>query len=520
MTEEMVQQKKITALFFQELEKQTLHATHAILAFEKGDQQALLQLKLAIHSIKGAAKIVTAEAVERFCHCLEDLIQAMEQHKIEDITSAIELLIRGIDLLVVFSHSDPSCINAELQSAISHLQHQINACISHDIYELAPTKIDEFSLHFHIRDAYLSIETKQARQLLGMAYEVCKQAEDLQHVEEDKRRLAIKNHAVSCAYLCNMMQSLQMIPFSTVAERLERFLRELLTVDKKDVRLVILNERQLIDKEVLDKIKLALLQLIKNAVDHGIETPEKRTALGKRAQGMIVIDIQQHENRLFLSVTDDGAGINYELLQKKAEHHENREVSNFELLFTERISTKNNPSLISGRGIGLKSVKRSAEEIGGIIDVETLKDVGTSIELNLPTTLSLLSVVLFDIGGELYGCMSAQIEKVESVQEADFFHKNGHFYVRRGGDAIRVVDTRSVLGYGSKTNVYGMRQICFVKNEVETVALEVDQVKGTEEVMMQSAWPLLKKRTYIMGCALSRTTNPVLLLRMEDLLDL
>ena len=512
MLEDVIAQKKMDRLFFHELEKQTLHATQALLVFEKGDLSALQQVKLSVHAIKGAARIVRAKAIEALCHSLEDLMQEVD--RLDSHTSAVELLIRGVDLLATFSHTGNSTISGELQAAITSLQEHITACIAKKAYQLPPTEIDLFANRLQIRDTFLSIEVAQARELLGMSYEISKQAKELEKLEGNAYVLALKNHMVCCNHLCNRLQTLQMIPFSTVSAHLERFVRELCVASKKDVRLVVLQSENLVDKEVLDAIKLPLLQLIKNAIDHGIEDTHARAASGKSHQGLIVIEVVHHEDRLLLSVTDDGAGIDYELLRKKI----GRDVGDVDLLFVEKISAKKEISYMSGRGVGLKSVRDAVAAIGGAIDIDTVKGVGTSIELNIPNTLSLLSVVLVDIGGELYGCMSAKLENVAMIPEKECIHNQGAIYFKGStGQLIRIVDTRALLGYGSRSGDNAVRHICIIKKQDELIALEVDRVLGTEGVMVQSNWSLLGNRRYIMGCALARATSPVLLLRVEEL---
>lgn len=519
----MNEQRELHQLFSQELDRQTLQATRAVLDLEAFKEGALTRLKIAIHSIKSASRIVLAYDIEQCCHQIEELILAVEQKKVAICAPVVELLLQTLDVLSAFSNSDrDTYAGQDTHQLLTLLQEKLKACLLEKTYQPSTQAHAAFSFQVDEKNNRLSIEGKQARHLLGLSREILNESVVLQRggFSDDQRELALKNHIVSCNKMCLIAKEMQMVPFALLADRLPRYVRDLAISNDRFVKLFIIGQRELVDREVLNNMKLSLLQLIKNAVAHGIEPASERMEHGKPAQGKIVIEVANRNNRLIVRVTDDGRGVDFVKIREKAYAHEKerKKISDATLPFVAGVSTQNIATMTSGRGVGLSQVRKAVQDLGGTVEMDSLPHIGTTVQLNLPVTLSCVSVLVVDIGGELYGISSAQIERVDCVLRSAVIYKKGVPYLLKDGIEVKLINAGKILGYQSELEKKETLQLVFVLLDHSIYALVVDAFRGTEEVIVQGNQACLAKMPGIMGCALSYDNKPLLLLQLDDLI--
>ncbi len=220
----------------------------------------------------------------------------------------------------------------------------------------------------------------------------------------------------------------RMRPFREGLHGYPRMVRDLAKSIGKSVRLEIEGSSTHVDRDILQKLEAPLTHLLRNAVDHGIETPEERAAAGKPAEGRVTLEARHVSGVLDIKVVDDGAGIDVERLRRKvvekgyapADMAENLSESELlDFLFLPGFSTKSKVTEVSGRGVGLDIVQAMAREVGGVVRIETKQGAGTTFHLQLPLTLSVLRALLVDVSGDLYAVPLVRIDRVlEVAQEA------------------------------------------------------------------------------------------------------
>lgn len=215
--------------------------------------------------------------------------------------------------------------------------------------------------------------------------------------------------------------SIRAQPIKSVFSRVPRIVRELEAQTGKQVQLEIEGEMTELDKTVVERIGEPLTHLIRNAVDHGLESPEDRVAAGKPAQGMLRLAAEHRSGRILISVTDDGNGIDRQRVRKKAIDRgliapdavlTDEEIDN--LIFAPGFSTAENVSNISGRGVGMDVVRRNVEALGGRISIQSRPGKGSVFTLALPLTLAILDGMIVTVGSETFVIPLAHI--VESLR--------------------------------------------------------------------------------------------------------
>ncbi len=273
-------------------------------------------------------------------------------------------------------------------------------------------------------------------------------------------------------------------PVKPVFQRMSRIVREIADMTGKSIRLITEGENTEVDKTVIDKLAEPLTHMIRNAVDHGIETPEKRAANGKNTEGTVRLTAKHRSGRILIELADDGAGINREKVKQKAIANElipadanltDEEIDN--LIFLPGFSTADKISDISGRGVGMDVVKRSIQALGGRINITSRPGQGSVFTMSLPLTLAVLDGMVVTVAGQtLVVPLTAIVETLQP--EASAIHSFGasHRLISIRNSFCPLVDVGRILNFRATQ-----------ANPVEGVALLVESEGGGQRALMVDA---------------------------------
>lgn len=273
-------------------------------------------------------------------------------------------------------------------------------------------------------------------------------------------------------------------PVKPVFQRMSRIVREVADMVGKQIRLVTEGENTEVDKTVIDKIAEPLTHMIRNAVDHGIESPEKREAAGKDPEGTIKLSAKHRSGRILIELIDDGGGINRERVKQKAIDNDlispdanlsDEEIDN--LIFAPGFSTADKISDISGRGVGMDVVKRSIQALGGRISISSRPGLGSTFTMSLPLTLAVLDGMVVTVAGQtLVVPLTAIVETLQP--EASAIHSFGanQRLISIRNSFCPLVDVGRILNFRANQ-----------ANPVEGVALLVESEGGGQRALMVDA---------------------------------
>ncbi len=239
-------------------------------------------------------------------------------------------------------------------------------------------------------------------------------ANDIDLTLEDADRSVSELNRVT-KQLQTSLTKVRMRPFADLVSRFPRFIRELALEYGKNVEFKISGDQTLIDRSILEVLNNPLMHLLRNAFDHGIEKPEIRSSLGKKAVGVIEIKAVCKSNRIIITVKDDGGGINLEQIRSKSQQLGLDIESSEELLsliFDPGFSTASQVTTLSGRGVGMDVVRTNLRQIGGDIKVDTQLGVGTTFTLSVPLTLSVAKVILVESNGMLLAFLCDSVREM------------------------------------------------------------------------------------------------------------
>ncbi len=302
----------------------------------------------------------------------------------------------------------------------------------------------------------------------------------------------------------------RMVEFEGQSDRLYRVVRQAAKETGKQVRLDIVGGSIEVDRGVLDRMTPAFEHLLRNCVTHGIESPERRVSSGKDAAGSIVVAVSQEGNEVGVEFRDDGAGLNLSRIREKGVamnllstevEYSDAELAN--LIFTPGFSTAETITELSGRGVGMDVVRSEVNAMGGRIETATAVGQGTSFKLLLPLTTAVTQVVMVRCGSAVVAIPSTLIEIVRraTVKEIEEAYVSGTYSV--GDRSLLFFWFGGLLQETSKSQESGRTcPIVIVRSAQQRVALHVDEVLGTQEVVVKNLGPQLSRLPGLAGMTL------------------
>lgn len=323
----------------------------------------------------------------------------------------------------------------------------------------------------------------------------------------DTRELAqiVRENARQLRDLRAAILRVRMVPVADVLDRVPLIVRELRRESAKQIRLVVDAGNAELDKAVAERIFPAIVHLIRNAVDHAIESPEERLAAGKPPEGMLKLtSIAQSNTRLELTVSDDGRGVDRAVVERRAGHAiASTDAALLDALCEAGLSTRTEASTTSGRGMGMDIVKRIVvDQLGGELLMKTERGVGTTFTLRVPLTIAIVEAFTLDCAEQRFVVPVSMIEEILEIDPSKVVGGPGGTtrttlysgMIERRGEVIPLVDLAHVfaLSHGESR----MRQALLVRRNGEPMAFALEKVRGQQEAVVR---PLIDPLVQVRG---------------------
>ncbi len=327
------------------------------------------------------------------------------------------------------------------------------------------------------------------------------------------------------------VKEIKMLPLSTIFEGFSRMVRDIASQQGKEVNLVILGEETELDKKVMEGIKTSLIHLLRNCIDHGIEEPDLRGALGKPRDGTIKVSAFHEGDNVVITVEDDGRGMDIDQIKQTAlkkrvasvddlEGMTDREV--FNLVFMNGYSTSPIVTDVSGRGMGLDIVKRDITHLKGRVILDTRKNSGTKFTLVLPLTIAIIHVLLAKVQDMLFAFPMASITEIVKVNLEDLSTVGGRMAFSFRDQSTPLVRLSEVLGLPhsreEERKAKEVTPVVIVSSLDRRVGFMIDRIVGEEEVFVKSLGKHLGKVRNVSGAMVMATGEVAIVLDIEDLM--
>lgn len=325
------------------------------------------------------------------------------------------------------------------------------------------------------------------------------------------------------------VMAVRLLPVGGIFGPLERMVRDLARAQAKDIQLLVSGNDTEIDRKILEQLRDPLMHMLRNAVDHGIESPMVRAAAGKSPAGTIRLRATHQGSTVVIELADDGAGLDPQRLRQSAvakgllsqgDAAALDDQAAVELIFQPGFSTSAAVTETSGRGVGMDVVRAHVEQLNGQIKTWSAPGHGTDFTITLPLTLATTRVILVEQGGHIFAIPSAMIERNARLQERQIVRLEGRRAVAIEGVPVPVVELAEVLVRppGNLSDPDAWRAFFVLRQDDRRLALLVDRLVGEQEIVVKPlGWPLRRVRN-VGGAAVLPSGQTVAILHPADLL--
>lgn len=550
-------------------------------------QQILQEMFRAAHNIKGAAKGVGIEAIADMSHRLESIFSAFRKDDLAPDQGIITLCLEMLDCMKesmrafvegegvlpevgeLCARLDRALSGGEVVPAGKLAHHAVQGDqqslpkIAANMLRVATDRLNEIEDHAEELQAIkitLGDELARVRLLHGRMGALAKRwlaalpllkRPDTGNMPEEIRQLFVhgidtiaslggvtaeirKSMQVSQGQLGRLgatlhddLRRLQLMPAATLLRPLARMVRDTAITLGKEVDLQIIGDDISVDRAVLDRLHDPLMHLVRNAIDHGIETPEERLAQGKPKAGHLVLRVRSEGNQVLISVEDDGCGIDADKVaavaveRQLASQEELDGMSRDEVLhlvLRPGFSTRDVVTDVSGRGVGMDVAQTNLATMGGNIRLDTAVGKGTTVTMRVPLTLATEHGLIVRASGTQFAIPVIFIDRIMYIAQDEVVEVEGTQAVRVGGNPVPLRGLANVLelGHDETENGAGLNVIV-IRSGWRSVAFAVDDIEGEREMVIKPLRPPLWSVRNVKGCTLSGSGGIIMVLDTADL---
>lgn len=342
---------------------------------------------------------------------------------------------------------------------------------------------------------------------------------------------ALQQLAKNCHELQSNIMKIRMLPIGFVFDRFHRIVRDIAQKLGKQVELKVSGEQTELDKNMMEKIADPLTHLVRNAIDHGIETPQERIDKNKPPVGLLELSAYQQEGNIVICVEDDGGGVNKEKILKRAIEigliDENKKINDkeiYDILFQPGFSTSSIVSDVSGRGVGLDAVRKNIFELGGNIEVSSKENVGTKVTLFLPVTLAIMDCQLVYINNNVFAIPLISItEIIKSEEENIHTSSNGAKVYQLRGNYLPIIYLKDVLVYSSKQSKEKKPKdqlIVVVEINRRLYGVVIDGLLSQQQVVIKSLNENYKNMPGVSGATILGDGSLALIVDINEIIEI
>lgn len=538
-------------LFLTETKDHLSNIEKHILDIEKGNSESktIDSLFRHYHSVKGMCASMGFTTMQKFAHVQEDLLDILRDNSMTPSKEHCKTLLECLDILNNMTDIIERDKEEGKSPVTGNLESLTNEVTEHakDLKDsISKNKTDEDNKPIHkpiintkVTDSklpskkYLKVEGRVFDNMLVSTGDLYAALSSLKKHALEKRSVELKQitrkfeKAIESLY--EEILFARMLPFDTIANKLPRIVRDVALERKKMVNLIIEGNDIKLDKTVIEKIDDPLIHIIRNAVDHGIESYEERQEVDKPTSGLIKIRVYNKGDNVLVEITDDGKGIDPDKIKEKAldkgftseelEAMTDKEI--VMLICSPGFSLAKEVTQISGRGVGMDIVKESIDELNGTLNITSIKGMGTKFTIELPRTVSIMDVIIVKCADELFSIPTSKIEKIIEVKKDSLTNQT----ISYKNHTIELTHLKDLLGIqGELDTPYST--IMLLNNKITTNEADVGAdlfgiiTDGIEDEMEAYIKPLvapMNRLKITSGVSILGDERPVFLLDIQEL---
>ena len=542
----------------------------------------------AFHTFKGAAGFLRLMAMQDLAHDLESLLDAARQSKLRITTPIIDIILAGSDALKNYTQQighqlkgtnagkpivvptsklilrvraalngevlpekepeapapqvpeapkepAPKKEQAEKSKLIIRLPQPSQNAVTVNVTHLNPTPAASKEPVKEQSSGFVKLDTAKLDALIDLvgelviAQSMVVQDPSIQSLDSRTLARSLRQLSRTTSELQRNAMSLRMVPVRAAFQKMTRLVRDIGAQQKKQVQLLLEGEETELDRNIVEKLGDPLVHMIRNAVDHGLESPQERVANGKPALGTVRLSASHQRGGILIRIQDDGRGLNADKILAKgierglvAPNAELTESEIYNLIFMPGFSTAEAITDLSGRGVGMDVVKRNIESLRGKVEISSVLGKGSSFTILLPLTLAIIDGLLVGVGNDRYIIPTISVRESFRPKPGmvTTIHERGAVVSVRGKQTpvLRLGQYLGTSGIKAKTDDEGI--IIVVESGDAMRGLLVDELIGKQEVVIKSLGETFKNQNLLAGAAVLGDGAVGLILDVDTLVKL
>lgn len=464
-------------------------------------------------------------------------VQSFKQKKVDDFSEIFNT--EEIKTLRVDSLKLDTLVNQVNELMISKIKTQEHLhelqIINNELEEWQKNSIKALNYLKYYDKKYFQSSTSDnpisffIKQLLGLFNENNRKVQETVNDITSLRRTILEDDTKMGLIVDNvegMVKNIRVLPLATVFHLFGRMVRDIAQEKGKKIDFEIIGSETSTDKKIIEEIKTPLIHIIRNAIDHGIETPEERKALGKPETGKIVLSARQVNNKIFIEISDDGRGVNLEKIKEKAlqkglltaeELNSMTEEQITNIIFAPGFSTGDEITSISGRGIGLDVVQSKISQLNGKVKILSELLHGCCVQIELPTTMAILKAFLVKCANQTFAIPMEVINTVLRRKEDEIIISSGGKSIIFNDETLPLYDLDEILNVPKILSEEERKTILIIDSDGKTIALRVSKLLGDQEILQKKLSAPFYKLKNISGITTLASGEICLILNISDI---
>jgi two-component system chemotaxis sensor kinase CheA len=516
------------------------------------DANLLNNIFRGMHTLKGTSSFLGFSQITELSHTSEDLLNKLRKGDFIADSGVIDVLIeahKAAKILVqrIENHNiEPIELNGTLEKLQRVMQKQ-PATIQADnvessLKEKAASLIDSSTvLHQYTADSTIRVDVSRLDNLMNLVGELVlarnRLSQATQLLKEKYERIEISKQITDVSSQIDFVTTelqiavmkTRMVPIEKVFNGLPLLARELMHTTGKEVDLQIYGKETELDKSLIEELNDPLVHMLRNAFDHGIESPEEREKQEKPPQGTIVVNAERDGNYILITMEDDGRGMDAGQIKQKAiekrliSEDQARDMSTSEalnLIFIPGFSTKQEISNVSGRGVGMDVVKTKIAKLKGIVEITSEVNKGTIITLKLPLTLAIIQGLLLKVADETFAVPLNTVHEIVGLGPDDIYTIQGREVIRVRDTILPLARMSDIIGKPNVKKQSHFSYVVIVGWAEKQIGLLVDSLQGQKEVVIKSLGNYLGDVPGIAGSTILGDGSVILVVDVGQFIEL
>lgn len=518
------------------------------------DLDLLNEIFRGVHTIKGTSSFLGFDQVTTLSHKMEDILNKLRKAEMTVCPDTMDILLEGLDQLKVLLENVRNNVTdkIDLTDILKRLQDKLDGAseaapasteeakgISTDAEGLAPVEKKPQptaavsgkpkanavpSFQRSGADQTIRVDVNRLDGLLNMTGELVLSRNSLMQTvsklgaeHEGDYQLEGLNRAVKAVnFITTELQmavmKMRMQPVGKVFSRFPRQVRDLSRESGKQIELVISGEHTELDKSVIEEIGDPLMHIIRNSCDHGLESVEERKQKGKPEKGTVHLSAMQEGSSIIIKVEDDGRGFDIDAIRLKAverglatqdEIDRMSEREAFGFIFEAGFSTAKKVTDVSGRGVGMDVVRTNIQKLNGIVELDSTKDVGSTVTIKLPLTLAIIQGLLVESDNDIFILPLSSVHETVKTEGSEIHYVNRHPVFKLRDEIIPLINLSLIIDNDSRGFEMSQKPyIVVVGLAGKKLGMMIDRFLGQEEVVIKSMGEYLGATTGVAGATI------------------